>query len=211
MEFTKKARFTRAFYGGKGYLSGDETVKRWLESQQDKLLHPRFRKLKEAAKNENKLEDILSVFNTNGNDHPIIGDWMIMECSRNAAKLSNTWGQFQVSADLWKGSVQFTPGYIPLTREGKTIESPDFVEVYTVSLKDRSFFKAYQGMKENSEFEFTIHVPDDLCMKPEGRGKDKIFVADEEKTTKCVNTVLDRMCMVGLGAYRLRFGKFEYI
>lgn len=211
MEIKKRARFTTDFYGGKGYLSGDEIVRRWLESQQNKLLHPRFKELKEAVGNESKLEDILSTFNTNGNGEPIIGDWMLLECSKGAAKLANTWGQFQVSKDVWKDSVRFTPSKIMIYRDGEIIENPDFVEVYSVSLKDgRSFFKAYQAIKAAAEFEFTITVPDDLCMKTEGRGKDKIFIADEEKTLKCVNVVLDRMGMVGLGAYRLRFGKFEY-
>ena len=36
-------------------------------------------------------------------------------------------------------------------------------------------------------------------------------MADEEKTMACVNDVLDKMQIIGLGAYRLRFGKFEYV
>lgn len=111
MEIIKKAKFITDFYGGKPYLSGDKIVKNWLESQQDRLLHPRFRGLKEAMGNESKLEDILSVFNTDGKNEPIIGDWMLMECSRNAAKLANVWGKFHrqfidllasVDKILWK-------------------------------------------------------------------------------------------------------------
>lgn len=210
MEIAKKARFTTDFYGGKGYLSGSERVKKWLESQQDRLLHPRFKALKDAIGNETKLEDILSVFNTDPDGQPVIGDWMLLQCSINAQKLANTWGKYQVSADRWKDSVFFLPNFVHL-KNGKPITKPDGVEIYNVSPKGKpSFFKAYQYINTGAEFEFTITVPDDLCEKVEGRGKDKIFVADPEKTKICVDDVLDKMAMIGLGAYRLRFGKFRY-
>jgi len=210
MEITKKAKFVTDFYGGKGYLSGDVVVQNWLESQADRLLHPRFRDLKNALGNETKLEEILSVFNVDGNGRPVIGNWMLFECSRGAAKVAGIWTKFQVSYDVWQNSVQFTPSHVGLMN-GRKITKPDFVEVYTVSLKDRSFFKAYQVIKRGAEFEFRISFPEDLCTKVEGRGKAKEILPDEEKSTACVEAVLDKMASVGLGAYRRRFGKFEYI
>lgn len=212
MEITKKARFVTDFYGGTAYLSGDKVVKNWIESQQDRLLNPRFRELKDAIGNESKLEEILSVFNTDKESRPIIGDWMLLECSINAQKMAGTWAKYKVPKDIWRNSVRFSPVHINVSHNGKPISAPDGVEVYSVSLKDgRSFFKAYQFIRASSKFGFTVNFPEDLCVKPDGKGKDKIFVADVDKTVECVNSVLDKMGMIGLGAYRLRFGKFEYI
>lgn len=211
MEITKQARFKTDYYGSKGYLSGSERVGNWLKSQQDRLLHPRFKALKDAVGNETKLEDILSVFNTDTDGLPGIGDWMLLQCSLNAQKLANTWGKYQVSADKWRDSVMFSPNFVTL-KNGKPIKKPDGVEIYNVVPKGKAgFFKAYQYVNTGAEFEFTIFAPDDLCEKVEGRGKDKIFVADPEKTKTCIEDVLDKMAMIGLGAYRLRFGKFEYV
>jgi hypothetical protein len=214
MEITKKARFNTAFYGGKAYLQGDVIVQRWLESQQDRLLHPRFRELKDAMSNETKLEGILSVFNVADDGSPIIGNWMLLRCSMAAQKLAGTWNKYKVSADAWKGSISFEPSFCHLSN-GKPITSPDSVEVYTVTVKDgaksRSFFRAYQIIKAGSEFEFTLNFPDDLCQKIEGKGKDKIFSPDPDSTIECVKAILDKMQIVGLGAYRERFGKFNYI
>ena len=216
MEITKKMKFKTDFYGSKAYLPGDELVQGWLESQQDRLLHPRFRALKDAVGNEKKLEEILSVFNVNGNGEPIIGSWMLHQCSINAAKLANTWGKFQVSKDRWKDSVQFTPAIVSISSNGGVLKKAESVEVYTVTVKggrggSRSFFKAYQIIKAGAEFEFTIDVPEDLCEKQEGKGQDKIFYSDKEGSITCANTILDKMGSVGVGAYRLRFGKFEGI
>lgn len=216
MELKKQSRFVTDVYGGKAYLSGNEVVKNWLESQQDRLLNPRFKELKDAVGNETKLEEILNVFNTNGKNEPIIGNWMLLECSMNAQKMADTWGKFKVSADTWKDSIQFSPIHIGLHRNGSLIAEPEAVESYTITVKrgkgkGNSFFKAYQLVKAGAEFEYMISFPNDLCTKTDGKGKDKIFVADEDKTLACVNAVLDKMCIIGLGAYRLRFGKFEYV
>jgi hypothetical protein len=216
MEITKKAKFITDFYGGKAFLPGDQMVQNWLESQQDRLLNPKFKQLKDAIGNEDKLEQILNVFNTNGNGEPIIGNWMLLECSMNAQKSADTWARYKVSADTWKDSVSFSPVHIPILNNGKLIKKAEFVEPYTITVKrgpnkGKSFFKAYQAIKLGASFEFTLSFPDDLCMKPEGKRANKIFMADEEKTLACVNSVLDKMGIIGLGAYRLRFGKFGYV
>lgn len=213
MEITRKGKFITDFYGGKAYLSGDEIVKNWLESQSDRLLHPRYRELKSAIGNESKLEDILSVFNTNGDGEPVIGNWMLFECSMTAAKLSGTWSKFMVSADQWENSIQFTPVHAVLKQNGKLIKEPQGVEVYTISLKKppRSFFKAYQIIKAGATFKVTLGFPDDLCTSVEGKGQNKIFKPDPKQSKECIMTVMDKMGDVGLGAYRRRFGKFEWV
>lgn len=215
MEIKKRARFTTDFYGGKAYLPGDTLVKNWLESQHDRLLHPRFKELKDALGNEEELEKILSVFNTNGEGEPIIGSWMLKECSMDAAQRAGIWNKFKVSFDQWKDSIGFSPLHVGLYNGG-AVNTPHGVEVYTVTVKrgpnkGRSFFKSYQYVNAGTEFEFTLTVADDLCVRTEGRGQDKIFHADEERVALVAETVLNKMCTVGIGAYRLRFGNFQYI
>lgn len=214
MEFKKKAKATTDIYGGKGYLSGDTLVKNWLTSQSDRLLAPQYKKLKDAIDNEKKLEEILSTFNTDDKGHPVIGNWMLYRCSVNAQKIAGTWNKFGVSADAWKDGVTFSPPFIYLNNS-KRIKAPESVEVYTVSTKVdgkmRNFFKAYQVIKAGAKFQFTLDVPEDLCEKVEGTGANKIYTADEKKTKICAEAVLDKMQTVGIGAFRERFGKFEYI
>jgi len=211
LEIKKKGKFKTRFYGGQGYLSGDDRVKNWLENQQDKLLNPRYRELKRAASNEAELEKILSVFNVDSNGYPCIGNWMLLECSKTAQKLANTWGKYQVSGDRWKDSVIFSPDLVNLNN-GQIVQNADGVDVYNVVPKGKTgFFKAYQHIEIGAEFEFSLFLPEDLCEKVEGRGKDKLFVADAVKSLACANEVLEKMQIIGLGAYRLRFGKFEYI
>ena len=213
METIVKGKFIRDFYGGKGYLSGNEQIKNWLRSQSDRLLNPRLRELKDALANEGKLEEILSVFNTDGDGYPIIGDWMLFECGRAAAKRANTWGRFGVSQDQWTESVSFTPANVHVSNGSGVIKEAEGVEGYAITAKVNgkrvSFFKAYQLIKAGGKFEFTIVFPEDLCTKVEGRAKEKQIVPDPEKAQECVNEVIRRMGSVGIGAYRRRFGKFE--
>jgi len=192
MEITKRAKFTTPVMGGKGYLSGDQAVKNWLESQSKRLLHPRFKAIQDAIGNEKKLEEILSVFNVDKDGCPIIGSWMLLRCSFNAQKLANTWKKHQVSADQWRASIAFAPASCNIFN-GKKVKDPDGVDVYTISLKDgRSFFKAYQYIEAGTTFDFVLSVDDEI---PE----------------ECVGAVLDKMQIVGVGAFRERFGKFEYV
>lgn len=215
MEFPRKGRFIVDFYGGKGYLPGDKLVKNWLASQTDRLLAPQYKKLKDAIDNEKKLEEILSVLNVNNAGQPGIGDWMLYRCSVNAQKIAGTWNKYGVSADAWKDGVNFSPPFVTLKKGKVTIKTPEHVAVYTVTTKIdgkvRSFFKAYQVIRAGAEFEFTLDVADDLCEKVEGKGANKIYTPDVEKTKVCAEAVLNKMQTVGLGAFRERFGKFEYI
>ncbi len=215
MEWNLKGEFTTDFYAGKPFLPGDKVVKNWLESQIDKLLHPKYKELKSAVGNEDALEKILSVYNVDKKGYPIIGNWMLFQCSMAAVKLAGTWGKYKVSRDKWKPSIQFSPLHINLNN-GKLTKKPDGVEVYTVTTKSAtgkmvSFFKAYQTIKTGNTFECKLTVPDDLCEKVSGTAKDKIFEPDLDMTKKCVEDVLSYMQIVGLGAFRERFGKFEWV
>lgn len=221
MEITKELKFTTRCYGGKSFLPEDKVVLNWLKAQQDRLLHSRFKALKDAIGNDEKLGELLSVFNTDEEDRPIIGDWMLLECSINAQKMAGTWSKFQVSADKWVSSVNFTPMKCNFYN-GKIIEGPDGVEVYGCKPRDRKtpFFTAYQYLNAGAKMKMTINFPDDLCEKPADKkddkdgkkdGKDVISNPDPEMSEACVNTVLDKMQRVGLGAFRRRFGKFEWV
>jgi hypothetical protein len=210
MEITKKARFVTKFYGGRPYCQGEEIVEQWLADQTDKLAHPRYAELNKAIKSPDKLERILSVFNVNDDGHPIIGNWMLLRCSINAQKLSGTWKKYKVSADRWRSMVQFTPPFCPLVN-GSRLVQPDGVDVYTVTTPKNSFFTAYQLVNSGTKFKFTIHVPDDLCeIAVKDADGNVTTEADEEQTLACVTDILDKMQIIGLGAFRERYGKFEY-
>jgi hypothetical protein len=180
-------------------------------------MHPQLKAVKVALENEDTLAEILKVFNQNGEGYPIIGSWMLFECSRNAAKRANTWTGFGVSADAWKDLISFSPNHITLNNGKGIIKEAEDVVSYPITTKSKggkpgsSFFVAYQTIKAGAKFKFAISYSEDLCTKIEGRGQDKQIVPDPEKSTQCVEAVLDKMQTRGLGAYSVRFGKFEYI
>jgi len=211
MEISTQCKFITDFYGGKSYLPGSQIIKNWLEAQRDRLLNPKLKELKDALGNEEELEKILCVFNSDSNSYPAIGDWMLFECARNAAKLANTWGRFGVSADTWKDYVKFSPSTVNLYN-GQIIKQAQGVEGYPITTKIGgrrvSFFKAYQLIRAGATFQFTMSYPEDLCTKIEGKGKDKAIVPDPEKSSECAKAVISKMGNIGLGAYRIRFGKF---
>lgn len=212
MEAHVIAKLVADYYGGKGYLAGNEQIKRWLAAQINRLKNPKLRELEEALENDKKLEEILSVHNTDENGYPIIGEWMLFECSRNAAKLANTWGKFVVSADDWKNSVRFSPMYVNLFNGNGIIKEAEGLEGYAITTKVNgkrvSFFKSYQLIKAGAKFEFDLSFPEDLCTKIVKEDGRKEIVPDIERSQECVATVVQKMGAIGLGAYRVRFGKF---
>ena len=76
---------------------------------------------------------------------------------------------------------------------GKVIKKPDGVKTYNVSLINRSFFKAYEAINRGAEFEFTALFDDNM-------------ISDEH-----INAIIESAGRFGVGAFRERYGKFEYI
>ena len=214
MELTRTGKLVVPVFGSKGYLEGDELVRGWLDSQIDGALeHPRYLPVVKAMESEKKLAEMLKCFNVDADGSPIIGDWMLYRCSINAAKLAGTWYKYKVSKEKWMSSVRFSPIHVSLNN-GNAIKEPDGVEVFPTKGK---FFTAYQFIKAGATFTFTITVADDLILTPnsykdEETGKQITeYIPDFDKIAECVDAVLEKMQIVGIGAFRERFGKFIYV
>lgn len=211
MELTRNPKTTVLTCGGQPYMSGNKLVKSWLETTANKLNNPNHEKLQKAMKVDSKLEEMLKVFNVDNKGYPVIKAHMLFRCSLNAAKLVDTWNKYKVSAERWKSLVRFTPEDCSLFN-GKQLKTADGVMTVPISPKGKpSFFASYQTVNEGTTFTFKIIVSDSLCQKASGKGKEKIMDADLPQTKKCVNEVLDMMCLVGVGAYRDKYGKFKYV
>jgi len=213
MEITREAKFVTPYFGSTGYLEGDELVNGWLESQHDKLEHPRYLPIKKAMSNDRELAKMLKVFNVDETASPIIGDWMLFRCSINAAKMAGTWYLYKVSKEKWMNSVRFSPMHVELSNGSKVTEA-DGIQIFPTK---GSFFTAYQFINAGVTFKFTINVADDLILladkivDEETKVKTTEYIPDFDKIGECVNAVLDKMQIVGVGAFRERFGKFKYI
>jgi hypothetical protein len=215
MELTRRGKFVTPFFGSAGYLEGDEIVRGWLDSRHDVLQHPKMLPVKKAMDSDKELAKMLKVFNTDETASPIIGDWMLFRCSINAAKLAGTWYNFKVSKEKWMNSVRFSPMHVTLhDGDGSKKEEADGMQVFPTK---GSFFTAYQFINAGVTFEFTITIADDLVLvadkvyDEDSKKSNTEYIPDFDKMSECVGAVLDKMQMVGLGAFRERFGKFIFI
>ena len=217
MELTRRAQFVTPYFGSTGFLEGDEIVKGWLDSRHDVLEHPQYLPVKKAMESDKELAKMLKIFNTDDEGRPIIGNWMLFRCSVNAAKLAGTWYHYKVSKEKWANSIQFSPMFTNLSRDGVILTEADGIKVFPTK---GSFFTAYQFIEAGTTFDFTLSAADDLKLvaekiEEEDHNGKKIkrteYIPDFEGMAECVNSVLDKMQIVGVGAFRERFGKFIYI
>lgn len=200
MEITKNARFIVPFYGSapaKGYLG---VLQGYVTDKIDKtLLTFAQQNLKKGQEIDTFIEDILSVFHRDDEGCPFIGNWMLRRCFIetgraifNAAKNKN-----HPKKDLIPMAVQRVEAFKINVFNGQKIEKADGVAPYAVTIREagkpRSFFKAYEWIKEGATFSFTAYFDDDM-ISPE-----------------IAEFWLDKACMQGVGAFRERFGKFEYV
>ena len=200
MEIKKKAQFITDFYGGSPSIGEEGILKYWIETRQDKAL------LSFADQNQKKgetaidmLSNILSVFHRDKDGNPILGNWMLRRCLVitglsifNAMK-----DRSHPKKDIIPMAVQIIePVHINI-HNGKLVKQPDGVKTYTISKKEggktRSFFKAYELIKAGTTFESTMYFDDELM--------------NEEQ----INMLLSKAGSVGVGAFRERFGKFEWV
>lgn len=196
MEIKKTARFITDFYGSAPALGAEGIIKLWIENKQMKWLASWAEQIaKKGQTAMNVLEEILSVFHRNGNDEPILGNWMLRKC------LIVT-GQTIFNAQ--KDKTHPKKGIIPMAvqlvepihitlKNGNLIKKPDGVKTYTVTVKGRSFFKAYEFIKAGSTFETTMYFDDEIL--------------EEEH----INLILEKCGSIGVGAFRERFGHFEWV
>ena len=200
MEITKRAKTTTWLCGSAPAKGAKGVLEKYASDCVDKDLLSFAEGIKKKAQTvEEAIVDILSVFNTNGSTRPIIGSWMVRQMLVNTAsaifnKKDNKTHPSRAVIPISIGIVK--PNFIPLFRGENEITTADFVQTYTVSIEKptkRSFFKAYEVLEEGVEFDVTMSFNEDIMNQ------------------ECIDLLLDNAQYVGLGAYRARFGKFEWI
>ena len=196
MEITKKGKFITGYMGSTPAVGSTGILKKWVEDKQDASLLSWADQIKKKGETaEQALENILSVFHRDKNGNPILGNWMLRRCLIvtgqtifNALK-----DKSHPKKSVIPMAIQLVePLHMPL-QNGKLITTPDKVKTFTISLKNRSFFKAYEYIKEGAEFEAKVYFDEELL--------------SEEH----MNMILDKCGSVGVGAFRERYGKFEWV
>ena len=197
MQVKKTAQFITDFYGSAPAGGTLKSVLNWIDDRQMKgLMSFVAQTVKKGEEADQALERILSVFHRDSDGLPVIGNWMLQRCFIvtgqtifNAMK-----DKTHPKKDAVKNSV-LTTEPIPFIsiKNGKVVSKPNGIETYAVSIKTRSFFKAYEYIRAGATFEFTA------CF-------DGNLISEEH-----INMIIDRAGSFGLGAFRERFGKFKYI
>ncbi len=199
MEIQKKARFLTDFYGSAPAKGAQGILEKWIADKQTAWLASWAEQIAKKGQGAiDVLEEILSIFHRH-EGKPILGNWMLRRC------LVIT-GQTIFNAMVNKGDPKkdmipmaiklVEPIFIKLSNgNGKQIERPEGVKTYTVSLskKNRSFFKAYETISAGAVFET------------------KMLIDETILTPAQIDNILNRCGSVGVGAFRERFGKFEWI
>lgn len=197
LEIKKTARFITDFYGSAPAGGALKTILNWIDDKQSKaLLSWADQTRKKGEEADQALERILSVFHRDDNGYPVIGNWMLKRCLIetgfaifNAQKNK----EHPKQAIIKNCIISVEPIPFIAVNNGKVIQKPDGVKTYNVSLKSRSFFKAYECINRGSEFEFTAYFDDNM-------------ISDEQ-----INEIVDAAGRFGVGAFRERYGKFEYV
>lgn len=197
MIIEKEGIFITDVYGSAPAMGSGNIVKHWAENDPGKMLTTYAEQ--KTKKSENALEvmtQILSIFHRDSKGRPFIGPWMLRRC------LMMTYGNLfnamkdkshpkKTAVDMAIG--QITPVDAIYMYNGKPIKKPEGVKAYTVSLKDRSFFKAYEVINAGTKFKAKMEFNEDIM------SKDNV----QHLLNNCGNT--------GVGAFRERFGKFKWV
>lgn len=196
MEIQKKARFITDFYGSAPAQGAEAILKKWIDDKQTAWLASWAEQV--AKKGQNALDvltEILSIFHRDPNGCPILGNWMLRRCLIITG---------QTIFNAMKDKTHPKRGIIPMAVQlvepininisnGKIMQKPDGIKTYTVTVKGRSFFKAYEFIKAGTTFDAKIYLDDELL--------------NEEQ----IDQLLSKAGSVGVGAFRERFGKFEWV
>jgi hypothetical protein len=193
MEVTKKGRFTTDFYGSRPSMGYEAILKGYVEQTSDKaLLSMAAQVKKKGEKVVEVLERILSVCHRDDKGRPYIGNWMFLACWKktcitffNVKENKNHPKQDRAV----KAIKLINPREIYMTN-GRVIDKPTGVRTYAMG---KGFFKAYEYVKAGAEFEITFDFDSDV-------------LSEEHR-----DYALSKMGLIGVGAFRERFGKFEWI
>jgi hypothetical protein len=195
MEIKKKGKFVTDFYGSAPAVGAEGILQKWVEDKQNEWLLSYAAQIAKKGQDAMKaLEEILSVFHRDNNGYPILGNWMLRRCLVSTG---------QTIFNAMKDKTHPKKNIIPMAMQivepisiniynGKLMKQPSGIKTYTVSVKGRSFFKAYEFIKAGTTFDTTMYFDDELM--------------NEEQ----INMLLSKAGSIGVGAFRERFGKFEW-
>lgn len=193
MIYKIKGKFFTDFYGSAPAIGAEGILKKWCEDKQNDWLLSWADQIKKKGQNAMEaLEQILSVFHRDEKNNPILGAWMLRKCLIVTGQT-----MFNAQKDKSHPKKNSIPMGINLIDpihinvfNSKRISSPDNIKTYTVSLTNRSFFKAYEVIKSGTTFEAQIHADEEILSK------------------KHMDMIINKCGLIGVGAFRERFGKF---
>jgi hypothetical protein len=196
MEITKKGKFITDFYGSAPALGAEGILQKWIDDKQTAWLASWAEQVAKKGQTAiQALEEILSVFHRDIEGKPVIGNWMLRRClivtgqAIFNAKKNNSHPKKQVIPM----AIQLVEPININIHNGKILKVPDGVKTYTCTVKNRSFFKAYEFIKVGTTFDATI------------------FYDEELLSEEHMNQLLEKAGSIGVGAFRERFGKFEWV
>ncbi len=198
MEIEKTGKFITNFYGGAAGKGAQAVLEKYIKDQIDKDLLSFVDQIKKKGQDApDILLDILHVFNRNGPGSPVLGNWMLKKClTETGQTIFNAMkDKTHPKRNIIPAAISLIqPIYIPLSRNGEVIEKPEGVDTYTVTTRKRSFFIAYEAIREGALF-----------------GPVKIYFAEDLLSEEHMNAILEACGFFGVGAFRERFGKFVWV
>jgi len=199
MEIQKKCVFFTKFYGSAPAKAYENILVDYITGKQDKeLLSFADQNKKKAQTIDQMVVDILSLFHRNGSKEPMVPSWAVRRCLIETGQ--SIFNAIKNKAHPKKtlipmAIVAVEPYLIPVYRNNEVVKQPDGIDTYAVSIqrgaKSRSFFKAYEYINSGAEFTIKLTLDEDL-INPE-----------------LYDYWLEKAGLVGTGAFRERFGKFE--
>jgi hypothetical protein len=200
MELQKKGKFIADFYGSSPALGAAGILKKWIADTQNKWLLAYCDQVKKKGQSSiEALESIMSIFHRDVDGNPILGNWMLRKCLINTglAIFNAQKDKTHPKKSIIPMAIQsVTPLHINV-ENGRKIVKPNGVKTYTVTTTKgattKSFFKAYEYISAGVTFDATITYDEELLSKTN------------------MNLLLSKAGMVGVGAFRERFGKFVWL
>jgi len=193
-------KFYEDFLGGQSAVGFLQTFLNWqTEVHQKAFMSRADREKKKGETVEESAERILSICNRDDAGNPCIGWWQVKRC------LMETWplifnaqkNKDDPKRDLIRPTfTRIEPRFI-LLNNGKQITKPDKVLTFAVTVKVkgevRSFFKAYEAINAGATCNMVLSYDSDYL------------------TSDNLEKLLIKMQAQKLGAFRERFGGFEFV
>jgi hypothetical protein len=199
MEKTVTGKFITDIYGSTPALGAEGILQHWIKDKTNDWLLSWADKIKKKGETADEcLEKILSVFHRDEGGNPIIGNWMLRRCLITTGQTI-----FNAMKDKTHPKKTIIPMAINIVYplhiqlfNGNLVEQPHGIKTYTTTVnnggKKVSFFTAYEYIKAGVTFTATIVF-------------DETLLSEEH-----FDRLMSKSGLVGVGAYRERFGKFQW-